>query len=54
MTFTFPKDNRARENQGNGCKKSITAQARFCKEPVSLPIAPWDKTDQTEDKTDEQ
>lgn len=53
MPFTTPSDKHIRSAAGKGHQKSLTAQANFCKEPVTLPLAPWDKPDQTEDKTDD-
>lgn len=43
MPFTNPSDSHARKAQSNGTQKSMTAQARFCTEPVTLPRAPWEK-----------
>ena len=43
MPFTNPSDKHIRSAAGKGHQKSLTAQARFCTEPVTLPRAPWEK-----------
>ena len=50
MPFTTPSDKHIRSAAGKGHQKSLTAQANFCKKPVTLPRAPWEKEQVREEK----
>lgn len=43
MPFKLPSDKKREQAASRGGQKSMTAQARFCTEPVTLPVAPWEK-----------
>lgn len=48
--MTLPRQRRARESQMKATTKSQLSQANYCKEPVTLPPAPWDKPEVQEDE----
>lgn len=50
--FQHPTDEHRRKAAGKGWAKSQFAQARFGKEPVTLPRAPWEAESNAEKEGD--